>query len=95
MARFLDMANLCNFEFVIIKQQLVHVLETVKMKYLVYLQFTFTNQKKFFCNFGNYLKGIFGNHLSVNVCQNVKFCDIVKIWRMLIFVKSHFFKLEQ
>ena len=52
----------------------------------------------FFANFGNYSKGIFGNHLTDNGCQNSKFCDIVEIWKKLknsnffhkIFVKSHF-----
>ena len=37
----------------------------------------------FFVNFGNYSKGIFGNHLTVNGCQNVNFCNIVKTWKKL------------
>ena len=48
--------------------------------------------------FGNYSKGIFGNHLTPNVCQNAKFCDRVEIWKKLknggflrkIFVRSPF-----
>ena len=57
-------------------------------------------QKKavLFANFGNYSKGIFGNHLTANGCQNPKFCDIVEIRKKLkissffqiILVKSHF-----
>ena len=49
------------------------------------------------------LKGIFGNHLTANGCQNVKLCNIVEIWSLKkfknlkygsffhkIFVKSQF-----
>ena len=30
------------------------------------------DKKLFVANFGNYSKGIFGNHLTANGCQNVK-----------------------
>ena len=51
-----------------------------------------------FANFENYSKSIFGNHLIVNSCQNVKFYDIIEIWKRLkncvffhkFFDKSHF-----
>ena len=63
----------------------MNILETAKIKY-------------FFENFGNYSKGIFGNHLAANGWQNAKFCDIVEIWKKLkdgsffhkIFVRSYF-----
>ena len=36
----------------------------------------------FLCeNFGNYSKGIFGNHLPANGCEKAKFCDIAEIWK--------------
>ena len=55
-------------------------------------------KKSFFCKFGNYSKY---RHFTVNGYQEVKFCDIVKIWKKLenggfshkIFIKSHF-KIE-
>ena len=63
----------------------MHVLETGKIKYFTYLQFTYKKQTKkhLFGNFGNYSNGIFCNHLTANGCQNAKFCDIVEIWKKL------------
>ena len=45
----------------------------------------------------NSSKGILGNRLTANDCQNAKFCDIVETWKILKngtflkkIVKSHF-----
>ena len=51
----------------------------------------------FFTDFGNHFKGIFSNHLTVNGCQNVEFCDFVEIWKktkMVVFLQKFTLKLE-
>ena len=58
------------------------------------------DKKHILANFKNYSNGIFGNHLSGNGCQKVKFCGIKEVWNKLKngrflskkskFVKSHF-----
>ena len=35
----------------------------------------------FIWNFGNYSKGIFGNHVTANGCQNMIFCEILETWK--------------
>ena len=60
------------------------ILQTAKIKYLIYLRVTIQLKKKFF----NKISGIvqrefFGNHLTANGCQNVKFCVIIEIWKKL------------
>lgn len=37
----------------------------------------------YFANFGSYSEGIFGNHLTAHGNQNVKFCNILEIWKKL------------
>ena len=51
---------------------------TAKINCFIYLQFTCTKQTNFLpTNFGNYSKGVFGNHWTANA----KFCDIVQFGR--------------
>ena len=35
-----------------------------------------------FVSFGNYSRGILGNHLTANGYQNVKLFDMLEIWKM-------------
>ena len=37
----------------------------------------------YFASFGSYSEGIFGNHLTAYGNQNVKFCNILEIWKKL------------
>ena len=75
----------------------MYILETVKIKYLICLQFRYIRRtkKNFFANYGYYSKD---RHFTANDYQNVTFFDIVEIWKKLkngrffhkIFSKSHF-----
>ena len=63
---------------------------------------TLSKQKTFFANFGNYSKGIFGNHLTQDGYQDIKFCDTIESWKwlgivafFLNFLSEVILKLEQ
>ena len=76
----------------------MHILETIKIKYTIFFQFSYNKQTKTTCfsNFDIYLRD---RHFTPNRYKNVIVCDIVEIWKKLqsssfffknFLVKSHF-----
>ena len=55
----------------------------INISYIYSLNILTREKKNLFGNFRNHSKGIFGNHLTANGCQNINFCNTVKIWKKL------------